>query len=274
MSDGSTWQFDIAWPLSGRQRIYDLAQPLAHGIPHHPVHPPYAFTLTKRHGEVMYPDGVSAASELLTFGGHVGTHVDSLGHVSKNLRVHGDHDVTEGQSYTDGIAHGSIENIAPFIATGYLVDVPRIFGRPLTTEDAVTDQVLEDRFGRDWMPASDSVILIRTGWDERWHDPAAFLGERGAAPGVDISGAHWLSERNLVATGSDTMAFEKLPSPSLEVHVHLLVERGMFIMEALNLKHLAADGVDEFFFIAAPLRIQGGTGSPIRPLAIVSGATK
>ncbi len=274
MSNGSTWRFDVAWPRSGGQRIYDLAQPLAHGIPHHPVHPPYAFTLTKRHGEVMYPDGVSAASELLTFGGHVGTHIDGLGHVSKNLRVHGDHDVTEGQSYTDGISHGSVEHVAPFLAPGYLVDVPRILGRPLTTDDVVTDRVLEDRFGPGWMPAAGSVVLIRTGWDEHWHDPATFLGAGGVAPGVDLSGARWLSERNLVATGSDTMAYEKLPSPGLEVHVHLLVERGIFIMEALNLKDLADDDVGEFFFIAAPLKIRGGTGSPIRPLAIVPEAPR
>jgi kynurenine formamidase len=53
------------------------------------------------------------------------------------------------------------------------------------------------------------------------------------------------------------------------VHVHLLVENGIHIIECLNLERLAADHVYEFVFTAAPLKIRGGTGSPIRPLALV-----
>ena len=62
------------------------------------------------------------------------------------------------------------------------------------------------------------------------------------------------------------MAFEKVPS-KMEVHVHLLVEHGIHIIECLNLEELARDGVKEFMFVALPLKIRGGTGSPIRPVA-------
>ncbi len=55
----------------------------------------------------------------------------------------------------------------------------------------------------------------------------------------------------------------------MEVHVHLLVESGIHIIECLNLDELARDGVKEFTFVALPLKIRGGTGSPIRPIAIV-----
>ena len=54
----------------------------------------------------------------------------------------------------------------------------------------------------------------------------------------------------------------------MPVHVHLLVESGIHIIEALNLEELARDRVYEFVFVAAPLKIRGGTGSPIRPLAL------
>ena len=54
----------------------------------------------------------------------------------------------------------------------------------------------------------------------------------------------------------------------MPVHVHLLVECGIHIVEMLNLEELAKDRVYEFTFIAAPLKIRGGTGSPIRPLAL------
>ena len=49
----------------------------------------------------------------------------------------------------------------------------------------------------------------------------------------------------------------------------MLVEKGIHIIECLNLEELAADRVWNFIFAAAPLKIRGGTGSPIRPLALV-----
>ena len=70
------------------------------------------------------------------------------------------------------------------------------------------------------------------------------------------------------AAGSDTVAFERVPS-GMAVHVHLLVESGIHIIEALNLEQLAADRVYEFLFIGIPMKIRGATGSPLRPLAIV-----
>jgi kynurenine formamidase len=54
----------------------------------------------------------------------------------------------------------------------------------------------------------------------------------------------------------------------MPVHVHLLVQSGIHIIECLNLEQLAAERCHAFLFTAAPLKIRGGTGSPIRPLAI------
>jgi kynurenine formamidase len=55
----------------------------------------------------------------------------------------------------------------------------------------------------------------------------------------------------------------------MPVHVHLLVESGIHIIECLNLEELAAAGVSEFVFVGAPLKIRGATGAPLRPLALV-----
>jgi kynurenine formamidase len=55
----------------------------------------------------------------------------------------------------------------------------------------------------------------------------------------------------------------------MPVHVHLLVESGIHIIENLNLEELAAAGVSEFVFAGAPLRIRGATGAPMRPFALV-----
>jgi kynurenine formamidase len=64
------------------------------------------------------------------------------------------------------------------------------------------------------------------------------------------------------------VAFEKVPDASMPVHVHLLVESGIHIIECLNLEELAAEGVKEFLFVALPLKIRGATGSPVRPVAV------
>ena len=112
------------------------------------------------------------------------------------------------------------------------------------------------------------VALLRTGWARFWNDAARYIRQtRG--PGPEEPGARWLSSRGVFAAGSDTIAFERVPSTNMPVHVHLLVESGIYIMEALNMEQLAADKTYEFLFITAPLRIQGGTGSPIRPFALV-----
>jgi len=114
---------------------------------------------------------------------------------------------------------------------------------------------------------SGDVVLIRTGWAKYWDDPRKFIAEV-QGPGIDEASARWLSAKGIFAGGSDTIAFEFVPS-SMPVHAHFLVEKGIHIIEALDLERLAADGATEFAFIAIPLKLGGGTGSPIRPIAVV-----
>src|SRR5690606_40381557 len=90
--------------------------------------------------------------------------------------------------------------------------------------------------------------------------PGVPSGTETGAPGVSLDGARWLADRRVRASGADTVAYEHMPSPSLDVHVHLLVEREISIMEAMNLEPLVAAAVWSFFFVAAPLSIQGGIG--------------
>ena len=56
----------------------------------------------------------------------------------------------------------------------------------------------------------------------------------------------------------------------MDVHVQLLVERGIHIIECLNLESLSQSGVKSSQFVASPLKIRGGTGSPIRPVAVTA----
>jgi kynurenine formamidase len=243
--------------------IYDLAQPYFTGMPHHPTHPPFLFSLVKQHGEYTGPAGHSSASESIALGGHVGTHIDALCHYSCGGKLHGGQEVASVQSYAGGLETLSVDTIAPIWRRGVLLDIAGSTILPedfeITPAHLEAAQTVEIRRG--------DVVLIRTGWATYWNDPRKFIsGVRGPGPG--LAGAHWLSAHGIFAAGSDTLAFEKVPDPSMPVHVHLLVEAGIHIMECLNLEELSAAHVYEFLFVAAPLKIRGGTGSPIRPVAV------
>jgi len=113
------------------------------------------------------------------------------------------------------------------------------------------------------------IVVLRTGWAQYFEDAARFISQ-AHGPGPELDGARWLSSRGIFAAGSDTVAFEKVPSAEMPVHIHLLVESGIHIIENLNLEQLARDSVNEFVFLGAPLKIRGATGAPLRPLALVS----
>jgi kynurenine formamidase len=248
-------------------RIYDLAQPYYPGMPHHPTHPPFLFGLIKQHGEFVGPDGHSSSAEAMTLGGHVGTHMDAFCHYSMRGKLFGGREAA-AQSPGGGHEAHSVDTIAPVLRRGVLLDIARLNGGALPEGLEVTPEHLEEAARRvGTAVSSGDVVLLRTGWAAYWNDAARFVnGVRG--PGPSIDGARWLSARGIFAAGSDTLSFEKMPAPSMPVHVHFLVESGIHIMECLNLEDLAGAGASEFVFVAAPLKIKGATASPIRPLAI------
>jgi kynurenine formamidase len=249
-------------------KVYDLAQPYFVGMPHHPVHPPYLFGLVKKHGEYVTSLGGSSASEALALGGHVGTHVDALCHFSRHGKLHDGGDVA--QSYSAGIERLSVDTLAPIFRRGVLLDIAGLeHADVLPIDFVITPELLEAAASTENVEVrGGDVVLLRTGWAQYWEDAARFIAQvRGPGPGEPA--ARWISGKGAFAAGSDTVAFEFVPAPTMPVHVHLLVESGIHIIECLNLEQLARDRVYEFVFTAAPLKLRGGTGSPIRPLALV-----
>lgn len=239
-------------------------------MPHAPTHPPFLFSLTKLHGETMRAEGVSSASCSLALSGHTGTHMDALCHFSQHGLLHGGAPAAHAQTYPGGITQHSIADAPPLIRRGVLLDLARLFGAPLPVDFEVLPEHLEaaQKAAGATLGAGD-VALLRTGWGAWWNDAPRYVRDmRG--PGPSLAGARWLSERGLIAAGSDTIAFEKAPAPAMPVHAHLLVERGIHIIECLNLEELSATGAGEFLFLAAPLKIHGGTASPVRALALLS----
>jgi kynurenine formamidase len=251
-------------------RVFDLGQPYFVGMPHHPAHPPYLFGLVKQHGDYMGPARNSSASDALALGSHVGTHIDALCHFSCGGKLYGGEEAAGVQSYAGGLQRHSIDTIAPILRRGVLLDVATLAGgaAPLPADFEIAPSHLDAAIKAESVEIREGdVVLLRTGWAAFFEDAHRFINEaRGPGPG--LPGAQWLSRRGVYAAGSDTVAFEKVPDAAMPVHVHLLVESGIHIIECLNLEELAAARVFEFLFVALPLKLLGATASPIRPVAL------
>lgn len=256
-------------------RVFDLGRPMFVGMPQSPNHPRYTHTLPRRHGDVVRPDGGSASNDLLVTGTHVGTHIDSLAHVSQDGKLYGGADAREASIGGRFMEHG-IHTVAPMVRRGVLLDVPRVLGEdmcPAEYEITPVDLLAASKLGAEMMAGD--VVLIRSGWGRRYEEgPQAYIGNETGVPGIGEEGAKWLAKQGILAAGADTVAFERLRAGKghsvLPAHRVLLVENGVFIIEALELEELASAEIYEFTFVLSPLNLVGATGSPVRPLALVA----
>lgn len=257
-------------------RVLDLGRPMFVGMPQSPNHPQFWHTLPRRHGDMVRPDGGSAANDLIVTGTHVGTHIDALAHVSHDGRLYGGADAAEagrGGRFQD---HG-VHTIGPMVRRGVLLDVPRVLGAtecPPAYEISPADLDAAAESASAAVGAGD-VVLIRSGWGRQFDaGPEAYVGHATGVPGIGEAGASWLADRRVHAAGADTIAFERLAPGRghavLPAHRVLLVEAGIYIIEALALDELAAAGIYEFTFVLVPMNIIGATGSPVRPLAVLA----
>ncbi|MGH7530266.1 MAG: cyclase family protein [Gemmatimonadales bacterium] len=120
-----------------------------------------------------------------------------------------------------------------------------------------------------------AIALIRTGWGSRWPDRARYLGtaRTGPAavrelrfPGIHVDAAHVLMERDVDAVGIDTPSIDYGPSTAFDTH-QLLFAANIPAFE--NVAHLDRLPVTGAFVIALPMLIRGGSGGPLRIVALL-----
>ncbi|MBS4751398.1 cyclase family protein [Nocardioides sp. zg-ZUI104] len=256
--------------------VVDLGRTLTVGMPQSPNHPAYWHAMPRRHGDMVRGDGGSAANDMISMGTHVGTHVDALAHVSQDGKLYGDVDAYEAQVGGKFLEHGA-HTIAPMVRRGVLLDVPAALGvGRLEPGQEITVADLETTLAKQGTEIREGdVVLVRSGWGQHFDngDGDTYRGLSTGVPGVSDAGATFLAEAGIHATGADTIAYEQLKPGAghglLPAHRVLLVERGIYIIEALDLEGLAASGTQEFLFVMSPLKFFGATGSPVRPIAVV-----
>ncbi len=260
--------------LGQHVRVYDLEQPRFQGMPIHESHlPGYAYFLHRRH-EDDHDGPRSGASGVIVSMEHAGTHIDALSHQADDQTLFGGVSI-EGLCGGRGFSRHGVEEIAPIVAPGVMLDIASHRGiDALRSGEVVTaDELRSCAAAQGVTINSGSVALVRTGNGRFWHDPDTYL----PGPGVDGECSLWLRDLGVVAVGADNMAWDVIgvhdakAGCELPGHLYLLARAGIYIIENLNLEGLAADRQWEFTFICMPLKFNGATGSPVRPIALVQG---
>ena len=224
------------------------------------------------------PAGVGVAqNERVSYSGdsvamytHCGTHVDTLSHYGYNHQIFNGFTEHEHLGGRHWMVSGADKH-PPIIARGVVLDIAAAHGVDCLPDSyGITEADLVDacrRQGSDLRVGD--VVVIRTGRMSFWPDTAAYLPNE---PGLNLDAARFLAESGVITVGADNIAVEQLPSADPDnwqvVHTYLLAEAGIPMMEVVNVEELVGDGVHEFVFLGACLRLRGATGSPMRPFAI------
>lgn len=230
---------DLAELLRGHDWV-DLTHTLEEGIPVWPTHPRFGHTLyeSQEYGDVATHYGLS-------IGEHTGTHVDAPLHF-----------ISE-----DPASYGTDE-----------IPLDRLAGRAAVVDATGMEPVSLLPVGHieEWEKENGSIergdrVLIRYGWDVRWATGKEGRSFLDGWPGLSGEAARYLVEKGVSLVGCDTLSIDAFGSEENPAHYTLLGNE-VYIVE--NLKNL--ETLPPFcLFMAFPLKIEGGSGSPVRAVALV-----
>src|SRR4051812_30239075 len=163
------------------------------------------------------------------------------------------------------------EQIGSLITRGVLIDVAGLKGVDmLPTSYNITPEDLQQalaKSGQKLQPGD--TVVIRTGWSKLMGKENERYGSRN--PGIGIAAGQWLLTQNPMMIAADNCCVEVRPSEqghNLPVHAMMIIQHGIYLLENLELEKLAASGATEFAFMVQPLKIKGGTGSAVAPIAV------
>jgi kynurenine formamidase len=227
---------------------------------------------TKRTGPPLGGNKRRSNEELVvTEIGQVGTQFDMFPHQTIGNQFYNCFDNDEIAT-RNGFTKLGVEKIGTLFARGVLIDVAALKGvQMLPAGYEITAADLQSGLQRQGvsLQAGDAV-LIHTGYGKLWNvDNVTYNKD---TPGIGAPAAEWLAKQDVMLIGADTFAVEAFPNAdkniSLPVHQIALVVNGIFLLENLKLDELAAAKAYEFAFIVQPLKVKGGTGSTVAPVAV------
>ena len=225
--------------------IIDLSQEIYAGMPIFPGLPQVDIHVHVTHEQwdgITDSDVVSPAVNRLEMGEHTGTHVDALNHMAREFRGQSIDTMPLSMFYTEGIcldlSHKGLRE---------LIEIADL-------EQALALAKLEIKAG--------DTVLIHTDHYRR----AFATPDWDNGPGLSVEAARWLGEKRIAAFGVETMSPGVRHVSNKQVH-HICGEMGFTHYENMINLHLLV-GRGRFRFIGLPLKIRGGTGSPVRAVAV------
>lgn len=225
--------------------IIDLSQEIFTGMPVFPGLPEVSITLHVSHEQwdgITGSGVVTPAVNRLEMGEHTGTHVDAINHMARQYRGQSIETMPLTMFYTEGICLDlSYKGLRELIEAADLERALSAAGLEIKRGDTVL--IYTDHYRRAF------------GTDD-WHK----------GPGVSVDAARWLGRQGIAAFGVETASPGVIGVSNKEVH-WICGELGFTHYEnMINLYQLIGRG--RFRFIGLPLRIRGGTGSPVRAVAV------
>ena len=210
----------------------------------------------------------------VSYHGYTHSHLDAQRHIAHDGKIYNGY----AEENIDQIGSGNmgVHHMKNGIFTrGVLVDIPLLKGVSYLepgTSITIADLEAWEKKSKITVQSGD-VLLIRTGRWAREKEMGMWKFEENAA-GLHASTAKWLKERDVAVLGSDGTA-DVLPSGCEDqthpLHQLVLIGLGMPLLDNLNLEDIAQVAANqnrwEFLLVVAPLRINGGTGSPVNPIA-------
>ena len=227
-------------------KIIDLSQEIFVGMPVFSGHPQVAIEPAETHegrAGIKNPSTLSPVVHKMSFGEHTGTHVDAYNHFLPELRDEGIDTMPLEMFFTSAfcldLSHkGLLE----------LIDVPDIEAALAAAEQEIQ--------------AGDTILLYTD------HYRRHFGGEQWAnGPGVTAAVARWFGQLKIAGFGVETRSPGVRKVSNEAVHQICGELRFTHYENLINLHQLV--GIGRFQFIGLPLKIRGGTGSPVRAVALV-----
>jgi len=197
------------------------------------------------------------------------THLDALAHIFRDGQMWNGHSANLVTSR--GAKVCGIEKTGPIVTRGVFLD----FGPPDGPCKADPDPIHPDDLATEVerlgiTPHPGDALIIRTGWLSRWR---AGQATEDKWAGLHASCAAWVDDQGFSLVCADNMAVELGPTgdpnDAAPLHVELMRNRGVHFAELFDLEELATKQRNTFLLMISPLTLQGGTGSPINPVAVL-----
>ena len=241
-----------------------------------PAYPPRTFqmVITQSNdgtGGVTGENRATANDDLLISYLGISSQIDGLGHLGIDHRYYNGLHASE---FVDpsGITELGTESIPPIVTRGVLLDMAALRGVDTVSEGtAYNREEIEAAAARQGTEIrKGDVVIFHSGWHALLEtDPDKWWQMH---PGLGVEGARYLASLGVVAVGADSTAVEVIPFEDperpFEVHQTLLAKHGVYILENMWTRELAADGVHEFLFVLGQPKFKGAVQMVINPIAI------